>query len=260
MLILVGFLFSIVAYLGLVLGSLLVLVLGLVTIREGFEMYEEYTAIEDLPVSSMDAIALGRAAVTGTARPDVETERVPIGEQCDALVYDLTVTDTNKTEDPHVDERVGSPFYLADEHGRVRVDPADLTFDLSSDRTWSREVASHESIPPDLETFVREHDLPEQGFDRDRSFEYEYVAPGDELFVYGRAVPGEDRAGTPEKAVLLTAHDRMGGFLTDKSRETLLGKRQGRHLRKFAVGTVEAVVGLAAFLWLSGIAQLFLGA
>lgn len=251
--------FAVVFYLGLVVGSLLLLGVGLLTIQDGFRRYEERSVIEDRPVSSLDSIAMGKTALVGTARPDDDPVRVPFGGEERALLYDLTVRDTNKVDEPHVDERVGPPFVVETDDGAVRVDAGEFTLDLTADRRWEREIGSHEDIPPDLAAFADRHDLPDQGFDRDREFAYEYLAPGDEVFVYGRAVPDEDR-DTTGKAVLVTAHDFEGGFLSNKDVDTLLAERRRSLLRNVSLGVAESVVGLAAFLWLSGIAQAFLGA
>lgn len=251
---------AVVFYLLLLVGSGALVLVGVDTLLDGFERYREYTVITDWPVASMDAVALGRTAVVGTARSDGRTLTVPFGEQPESLVYHVTVEDTNKVELPHVDERVAEPFVLEGETGEVRVDATDLRLDLSADREWETEVESHEEIPADLENFAAKHAMPDQGLERDRRFAYSYVAPGDRLFVYGRAVPDDERDAVDGKGALVTAHDREGGFLSNKDRQTLLAERRGALLRHFGYGVTEAVVGLAVFLWLSGIAQLLLGA
>ena len=251
---------AVLIYVGLVIGSFVLILVGLVTVSEGFDRYEERTVIRDWPVSSLDAIALGKTAIAGTVQPDGEPVTVPFGGREEALVYEVTVEDTNKVETAHVDERVAPPFFLETDDGRVRVDASELRLDLSADREWSREVESHEEIPPDLAKFARKRGLPDQGLDRDREFAYEYLAPGDEVFVYGRAIPDDERGSADEKAVLVTAHEGKSGFVSDKSRETLLDERRRPLAKALCLGVVEAVVGLAAFLWLTGIAQILLGA
>ncbi|MFA9502035.1 hypothetical protein ACERIM_04560 [Natrinema sp. H-ect1] len=252
-------------YLGLVLGSGFLVLVGIQTVSDGFERHEERTAILDRPVSSLSAVAFGETALVGTARADGRPERVPFGGQDRALFYDVTVDDTNKLETPHVDERVARSFFLepdadaADADGHVRVDASGFRLDLSDDRRWSTEIASHEAISDDLEAFAEAKDVPAQGLERDREFAYEYLAPGDDVFVYGRAVP-DDRAGGDGKGVLVTVPEGGAGVISDKSPETLLAERRRVLAKSVLLGVLECVVGLAVFLWLTGIAQFLLGA
>ncbi|WP_226004516.1 hypothetical protein [Natrinema salinisoli] len=258
---------AIALYAALVLGSGALVVVGIETVHSGFERYEERAAIVDRPRSSLESVALGKTALVGTARPDGRLERVPFGGRERAVCYEVTVEDTNKLETAHVDERIAPPFLLeqavdADETdvARVRVDATDLRLDLSADRQWSREIASHESLDDDLASFAAANDLPEQGLERDRKYAYEYLAPGDEVFVYGRAVPDDDAAAIDGKAVLVTAHEDGGGLISDKPPETLLAERRRVLFKSVSLGVLEGVVGLAVFLWLTGIAQFLLGA
>lgn len=257
---------GLVVYAALVIGSAGLVVSGLSSVQSGFDRYEERTVIADRPTSSPDSLALGKTAIAGTARPDHRLDRLPFGGRERALVYELTVEDTNKIESPHVNVRIAPPFVLerdtegADDY-HVRVDASSLRLDLSDDRQWSTEIASHEHLPPDLADFAAANDLPSQGMERDRKFAYEYLAPDDEVFVYGRAVPDEERTDSREgKTVLVTADENGNGFLSDKSPDALLEERQRALTRHVSVGVVKATIGLAAFLWLTGIAQFVLGA
>ncbi|MFD1563194.1 hypothetical protein ACFR99_06510 [Haloarchaeobius amylolyticus] len=253
---------AVVLYAALVVGSGLLVLVGIDTVRSGFDRYEERAAIVDRPVSALESVAFGTTALVGTARPGSHAVRVPFGGQERAVCYHVTVEDTNKLETAHVDERVAPPFVLeADIEGtRVRVDATDLRLDLSANRQLETDVASHEPLDGDLASFVEEHDLPSQGLERDRRFAYEYLAPGDEVFVYGRAVPDEARASADGKAVLVTAHEDGSGLVSDKSPDTLLAERRRVLAKNVSLGVLEGVIGLAAFLWLTGIAQFLLGA
>lgn len=257
---------SIVIYATLVLGSGALVLVGIETVRSGFERYEERAAIIDRPRSSLESVAFGETALVGTARPDGGAERVPFGDRERAVCYDLTVEDTNKLETAHVDERVAPPFVLegaaddATDVASVRVDASELRLDLSADRRWSKAVASHDPLESGLASFAEENDLPEQGLERDRKYAYEFLAPGDSVFVYGRAVPDDDAGATDGKAVLVTAQADGGGVISDKSPETLLAERRRVLIKSVSLGALEGVVGLAGFLWLTGIAQLLLGA
>lgn len=248
--------FAVVLYLGLLLGSLLAVAVGLVMVSEGFERWEEANALLDVPVASLDAVAVGEAAVSGTVRPEGATTTVPVGdERC--VVYDLTVEDSTDTL-PVYENRESVEFYVTDGEGRIRVDPAEMTFDLGDDRRESFEFKSYDEVPERAKEFHETHDLPDRGMRRDRTFEYEYLAPGDEVHAYGRVAVDDERAVADEKAVVLEAGD--AGFLSDKPREQLLRERKFALAKSVSLGVTVGTVGLAVFLWMSGIAQLFLGA
>lgn len=248
--------FAVVVYLALLLGSLVAVGGGITKVLEGFERWEEANALLDVPVASLDAVAVGEAAVSGTVRPSGRPTTVPVGdERC--VVYDLTVEDSTDAM-PVYENRRSVEFYATDGEGRVRVDPADMSLDLSGDRTESFEFKSYDEVPDRAEPFHGNHDLPDRGMRRDRTFEYEYVAPGDEVYAYGRIAVDDRREATgDEKSVVLEAGD--SGFISDKPREQLLSERRFALVKSVSLGVTVGTVGLGAFLLLSGIAQLFLG-
>jgi len=254
-----GVLLAVVIYLGLLAGSGLFVVAGGIGIQDGFEKYRERKAIVDRPVGELDSVAMGEVALRGTALAEGECSKVPIGEQPDAILYRITVDDTNKLESELVEDRHTPRFVLVSDDEEVYVDPGGFTLEIDQEHTWSETIESSDPIPENLKAYVVEHDLPEQGFDRDRQFEYEYLPPGETIYVFGRAVPQEDATGPREKGVLVAAEENHG-FISNKPMETLLSERRRAVMKDVAVGIVEAGIGLAVFLWLSGIAQLFLGA
>ncbi|WP_181685038.1 hypothetical protein [Halorhabdus salina] len=253
-----GTLLAVVIYLGLLGGSGLFVVAGVISVRDGFRKYRERKAITDRPVSELDSVAMGDVALQGTALPEGARETVPIGEQPDAIVYRITVDDTNKLEAELLADRHTPRFIISSGEDEIRVDPSEFTFEIDQEHTWSKTIESSDPIPPDLEAYVAEHDLPEQGFDRDRQFQYEYLPPGETIHVVGHAIPRTDSTDPREKGVLVTA-ERDKSLISNKSVETLLDERRRAVITDVTVGVLEGGVGLAVFLWLSGIAQLFLG-
>ncbi|WP_439026526.1 GIDE domain-containing protein [Haloarchaeobius sp. DT45] len=246
-------------YVGVLVGSFVSVFVGLQYVSDGFKRYREDHAVTDTPVSKLDSVALGTVAVSGTVRPLDDSTTVPVGGE-DCVCYDLTVRDHTTTAwSTEFDERESVPFVVDDGNGHVRVDPAAFTFDLTDDRTESFEVKSYDEPPDLVAEFAEEADLPSLGMSKDRTFEYEYVAPGDEVYVFGRATIDETREDEVAKPVAVEG-DVRDALLANKSRDTLQDERKFSLVKSVAIGVVLSTAGLAAFLWLSGIAQLFLGA
>lgn len=252
--------FVFVAYVFILIAMLALVYVGYGYVSEGFDRYRERVALDDVPVPALDAVAMGPVAVRGTAKPADRTAAVPFGNRPEALVYEVTVEDVNKFDEPLVEDRVSRAFDVESDDGSVRVEPDDLRFDLDEARTWSETVESHEPLPDDFERYADEAALPDQGFDRDREFAYTYLAPGDEVFVFGEAVPDDGRTGAGEKGVVVTSPPERDGFLSNKPLEELLAERRWAVLKHVTVGVALSMFGLAGFLWLSGIASVLLGA
>ena len=248
---------AVVFYLGMLAGSLLAVGAGALMVQAGFEQWEQANVLQDVPVATSNAVAVGEASVEGTVRAEASPLTVPVGDQR-CVVYELTVEDSTDVQ-PVYENRESVSFTVDDGEGRVRVDPGEMTFDLSDDRRESFEFKSYDEVPERARQFHGEHDLPDRGMRRDRAFEYEYVRPGDEVYAYGQVTLDDQREATAdEKAVTLAAGEQ--GFISDKSRERLLRERRFALAKSVGKGVVVGTVGLAGFLWLSGIAQLFLGA
>lgn len=249
--------FGYVAYLGLLVGSTVAVLYGLVLVKDGFREWQEFNALVDVPVVPLDGIAVGETAVRGTIRPNETPTAVPVGdERC--VCYDVSVSDSTDVSPVH-EERDSVSFSVDDGDGCVRLDPSGFEFDLTGDRTESFSFKSYDDVPERASEFHETRDLPERGMRRDRTIEYSYLRPGDEVYVYGHVRPyteGETRTG--EKEVVLTADE--SGFLSNKPRDVLRRERRHALLKSAATGVVVSTAGLGGFLWLSGFAQLFLGA
>ena len=249
--------FGYVLYLGLLAGSLIAVGVGLQSVGDGFRRWREFNALADVPVASLDAVAVGEVAVTGTVVADESPTTVPVGdERC--VCYDLAVNDSTDVTPVH-EERESVSFSVSDGHGRVRVDPSDFELDLTDDRRESFEFKSYDEVPERATAFHESRDLPDRGMRRDRTVEYAYLRPGDEVYAYGRARPDPERDAAPdEKALVLEGGE--AGFLSNRSRAALRRERRFALVKSVVWGATVATVGLAGVLWLSGFAQLFLGA
>jgi hypothetical protein len=248
---------AVVAYLALLGGSVYGVFWGLLRVRDGFDRYAEYNALTDVPVPKLDSLAYGRVTVEGRVEPLAGTLRTPIGaDEC--VLYDLTVEDWSESSSTTLfDEREAEPFAVATDAGRIRVDPT-VDLDLTDDRSVTHEIESHEGRPPEVLAFDRANATAERSPGHERRYRQDHLRPGDEVVAYGRAVRDEVYDDGPKPTLLTTGAGPF--FCSDRSRDDLLSARRWALLTSAIVGSVAATVSLAAFLWFSGIAQLFLGA
>jgi|GEM_PF-2698029 len=251
--------FGYVAYAGLVLLSGVGVLWGIGSLLVGFDRFEEARAIRTTPVASLDSVAVGPAAVRGRIEP-VETPETDLYGCEAAVAYDLTVTDfENSQSTTPVDRSRVRPFDVRTDEGSVRV--ADPVFDLhvSDDRSWSETRESYRTPDEDLWYFEREWRLDELSAGEERTYEAEYLCPGDEVYVYGTVEVDEGRAGDEDKPLVVTDRDGLA-FASDRDPDALLRERRFALAKDGAIGVVVGTASLAALLWLTGIAQVFLGA
>lgn len=250
--------FAVLLYVGIIIASFLGVFIGLTYVGDGFTRWREANALADVPVATLDAVAVGEATVSGTLVAPEGATSVPVGEQPTCACYELTVSDSTDVESLE-ERRESVPAFVDDGDGRVRIDPEGFRLDLTDDRRGSLAVKSYDDPPAAVERYERDREFPDQGMRRDRTYEYEYLAPQDDVFAYGTVAVDRGRETTgDEKGVVLTAGD--DGFLSNKSREVLARERRFSLAKNVIVGVTLSTVSLFAFLWLTGIAQLFLGA
>ncbi|WP_254767210.1 hypothetical protein [Salinilacihabitans rarus] len=249
-------------YLVMLLASVAGVFVGLDAVADGFARYRQAVTIADTPLSTLDAVAVGPAAVSGTVSADGSPLSLPAdGREC--VAYDLTVADDGygSTRTP-LEERRATAFTLETDLGRVGVSPAAVEgaeFDFTDDRRAERTVASYEEPSERVADFERSRDLPDRGMRYDRTFELAWIEPGDECYAFGRIDADAEFDSGDRKGAVLRDGD-VTPFLSDKPPARLLRERRFALGRSVGKGLVLATVSLAAFLWLSGIAQLFLGA
>ncbi|WP_459194207.1 hypothetical protein [Halosimplex sp. J119] len=250
---------GVVLYAGLVIGSGFGVLWGIGSLLIGFDRYREGTAIRDTPISPLDSIAVGPVAVRGEIEP-VGSPETRMYDCPECVAYDLSVRDFGSGDSrTHVDRTRVIPFDIATDDGSIRVDDDAFDFLASDEREWKRERESYESPDEDLWHFERSWDIDELRTGDERVYEATYLCPGDEVYAYGTAEIDERRIDDADKPLRLT--DRDGTFfVSDREPDALRRERRFALAKEVAVGVVAATVSLTAFLWLTGIAQLFLGA
>jgi len=251
-------------YLALLAGSFVGVFAGVAIVLRGFTRYRQAVTITDTPLSTADSIAVGPAAITGTVVPVDEPLSLPVkGGQC--VAYDLSVSDDGygSARRP-LDERRATAFALDTDRGRITVTPDAVeaaTLDLSARRQHECTVGSYEEPPELIATFQQRRALPDQNRQYDRTFDLEWIEPGDELYAYGRIDVDEAAIGAAgDRNPVVRCDDSVTPFLSDKSPEQLLRERRFAVGWSLCKGVVIATGSLAVFLWLSGIGGLLFGA
>jgi len=252
--------FSILLWAGIIIGSGLGVLWGIGSLLMGFDRYEEERAIRTTPVASLDAVAVGPTAIEGEVRPvDREVGSLYGCERC--VAYDLSVSDTGSdTSETHVERSYTVPFDIVADGGSVRVRETTFDFQVSEGRQLDRERKSHESADEELAQFERNWEIPSLRSGDTRTYEASYLCPGDRVYAYGTLELDESRTDSTDedKPLVLTDRDELC-FISDKPPAELLRERRFALAKSGVVGILVSVVSLMVFLWVTGIAQIFLG-
>jgi len=252
--------FAILIWIGIIIGSGFGVLWGIGSLLMGFDRYEEERAIRTTPVASLDSVAVGPTAIEGEVHPvDREVGTLYGCDRC--VAYDLSVSDTGSdTSETHVEKAYTVPFDIADDGGSIRVRETEFDFQVSEDRQWDEERKSHESSDEELSQFERNWEIPPLRSGDTRYYEASYLCPGDTVYAYGTLELDESRIDTTdaEKPLVLTDRDELC-FISDKSPEELLRERRFALAKAGGLGILVSVLSLTVFLWVTGIAQIFLG-
>jgi len=252
-------LFGILLYLGILALSGFGVLWGIGSILMGFDRYEEEHAIRTTPLSELDSIAAGPTAVRGRIEP--AGRHIGTLYDCEACVaYKLTIEDAGSDSSrTHVNKSEAVPFDIVTDEGSVRVCNAEFDFHVSEDRRWNEKRKSHTSPDDKLARFERDWQIPDLRAGDDRRYEMAYIEPGDTVYAYGTAELDNSLSGEQSKPLVLTGRDGLF-FLSDQDPDELLRERRFVLAKNGLLGIAVAVISLAVFLWLTGIAQIFLGA
>jgi len=252
-------LFAVVFYALLVIFSGIGVLWGIGALLEGMDHYRVSAAVRTTPVAELDSVAVGPAAVTGRIEP-ISSPFSPLHIADECVAFDLTVEDfSSGSSRTHVDRRELVPFEVASETGSIRVRDREIDLLVSDNRQWEHERKSHESASGPLAEFERAWNVPELRGGDTRQYEATYLQPGDMVYAYGTVDVADGLDEDSEKPLVLTDRDGVF-FISDRDPDELLRERRFALAREALMGVTVSTVSLAAFLWLTGIAQAFLGA
>ncbi len=239
----------------------------------GFRALSRKRLIENIPTSKCRSVAMGFVEVAGKAAGKL-TIRSPIGQipcYCSEVTVERQERRYNQRTKKHETEWVTVQmrservdFYVEDETGRVRVNPAEAELDLACDLeyettsglvTWLKKALSDEKVKDRLvhDMFQRYCETHNLGWGRPMRFWEHNLCPGGTVYVLGMASERPQVENEQERLVITKGKHHPWFFIAEASQKQVLAKL-GRHTWLYFAG------GMAVFLicvrWLLAVLDL----
>ncbi len=228
-------------------------VLGIVGFFRGFQLRKKKKLIEDIPTSTVRAIAMGVAEVKGIARQFKGTVKTPFSK-VDSVFFRYVVQEyrsSGKSGSWVTIKEFSTPdwFYLEDETGKVLINPVGAELFLKPDRNYQ------------LGNFGggKDKDVFEQGlidlgisppgflnFDKQLRCTETYICAGDPVYALGTASknPLVELSEKGSDNVCIQKEGAPFFCISDKSEKALLGEFSGKMYLFLYGGPVLTVVCL----------------
>ena len=252
-------------------GDLLMLLVigfagGLYLVYEGFKLRRQRRLMEDTPTSTIQSVSIGPVEVKGDAVADTAPFPSPVtGTECLAAKYKVESWDSDDNEWDEIDSGVeGDPFYVEDDTGRILVNPADATLDISDANTEQTKVRPSGDPPEPIEQFVeRNSNVGDQTSTlnlgitsvetgRKRRYTEKIIVPDEDVYVFGTA-SRRQKDDVAADALVIEDGERDMFFISDKDEDTLTSQRKWALLWRVPVGAALSAGCLGTLLWLFGV-------
>jgi len=203
------------------LGNLPVLsssfLFGLYMVYKGFDEYRVSQLVRDTATETVQAAAVGRTELSGTAEPDDTVFHRPFTDG-ECLYARYSVKEESNSDDGSEWVSVAgdvwvAPFELDDGTGRIRVEPTLQTkFELSDEHTTEILVGEGEDPPPQIREFIE--GVPEVEPDPDkRKYVETVLPPGESVYVLGGAEERDDASGGNAERLVVRRDEGSDRFL-----------------------------------------------
>ncbi len=220
-------------------------VLGIVGFFFGFQLRKKKKLIEDIPTSTVRALALGLAEVSGTAR---EFQKLLTSDFSffSCVFYKYKVEElrrSGKSSSWVTIAQYTSPeyFYLEDQTGRVLICPTGAELHVHTDRKYSNGLGAK-----DKEQFLKQ--LAVMGIFSGRQLRCEeaFIVPGDPLYAIGTVQPNPLVQGSAQGFENVCVAAQPGSFflLSSESEKHVLGELSGQMYLFLYGGPILTVVCL----------------
>lgn len=247
---------------------------GLVLVAIAASNRPRYRALKRADATPAGEVTGGPVAVSGTVEPAAETLTTPFSET-DAVCCQWSIAQYAENHrgsggwytTDYGRER--TRFYVADDSGRVLVDPADAWLGIAAvngptsptDRRAafsgggadrSLRVEEGEALPDRVAAFCREETRTDLGtglVDRETKLSEQTVEPGERVLVVGEADSGQSPDGYATTVVSGT--DPRRSFVASGPAEAVRAELEKSVRRGLGVGAALTVVGAAALAWLT---------
>ncbi len=243
---------------------------GVMGIMWGFDEYRRTSLIRNTPTSKVRSMAMGLVEVKGTTKVADESLESPFsGEDCVFYKYEV---EEYRRQGKHsrwvtIDSgRNGASFYIDDGTGQVLVDPRGAELEVPADNTI--EVEGGEVPPYEVTDFIEnaeEVDSEDNSVDlgiaevdtgNDRRYTEYYVTPGEDVYVFGKAMerPSFEGSSRNEENIVINQDDHTPMFMiSDSSEKELVSSLKWRTYGGLIGGTI---VSIACFGFLLGLVGL----
>jgi len=238
-------------------------VLGIVGFFRGFQLRKKKKLIEDIPTSTVRALALGLAEVSGTAR---EYQKLLTSDfsKTPCVFYRYKVEEYRRSGKSGswvtIAEYTSSDyFYLEDRTGRVLVCPAGAELHVHTDHKFSNGIGARDkdlflaqlvSLGIETQGFM--------GFGKQLRCEEAYLLPGDPVYVIGTVQSNPIVQGSAQGFENICIAAQPGSFflLSSESEKHVLGEFSGK-MYLFLYGGPILTVGCLFFLIAHYFKQMF---
>lgn len=234
-------------------------IVGVLAIVWGFEEYRKTSLIRNTPTSKVRSMAMGLVEVKGTTKVAEEPLEAPFsGEDC---VFYKYMVEEYKHQGKHsrwvtIDEgRNGASFYVDDGTGQVLVDPRGAELEIPADNTI--EVDGGEVPPYEVTEFIENNEevdsednsvdlgIAEVDTGNDRRYTEYYVTPGEDIYVFGKAMerPSFQGSSRNEENIVINQDDHTPMFMiSDSSEKELVSSLKWKTYGGLIGGAIVSIV------------------
>ena len=239
---------------------LLLFVMGLFMIYKGFDEYRVSRLIRDTATETVQSVAVGRTELAGRAIPGHTVFHRPFTDG-ECVYAEYRVQEYRESDDGSDWHTIATdawvaPFLLADDTGRIRVEPTvTTTFEISEDNTMRITRPKGGSPPPAVREFLREVDGVAPEPNEKRRYEQEVIPTEASVYVLGGADQRDVEQGGNEDRLVIRRDDASGRFVVSDMAEDELASGLGRRAPLLILlGLVFSAVTLFFLLTMLGVA------
>ncbi len=263
---------------GAYIAAIVFAVVGVAVLYLGFNSLHKYRMVRDIPTSRIRALAMGLVEVNGKAVAEEFLKAPFSGTDC---VYYKYVT--QKYESSQTGSKKGGmktlaqgdkaiPFFVEDDTGKVKVDPAEAQFDITRVRkvfhqkpgdvaSLSERIAKLKElkaqgkskdpgipldIPRNLTPIEPGAPLPRSG----RIFSEFLVLPDDELYIMGSAAGSTD---APDNIVIKKGRNDPVFMISNNDEKKYVRRLRSGAISGFAAGALCFTIGVVLLLYFAGV-------
>lgn len=245
-------------------------VLSLLGVMYGFREYRKASLIRNTPTSRIRSMAMGLVEVAGTVAQGSNTIESPF-TGADCVFYKYQVEEYRRSGKHSrwvtIDTGTnGTSFYVDDGTGKVLVDPRGAELEIPADNTIH--VDGGDVPPYEVTEFIEENpevDSEDESLDlgvaevdtgNDRRYTEYYVTPGEEVYVFGKAMerPSFQGSARNEENIVVSTDENTPLFMiSDSSEKELLSSLKWHTYGAIVGGGVLSIVCFGGMLVLLGL-------